>query len=153
MKKLFTLFFIMFLAIGCGSVKMIEGTSIEDTTENRDIISFMNKYNENLIAKNSDTLFSMASKEYYDNGGTATSSKDDFGYTQLKELLNSRFEKVAEIQQKIKIVKIFKVDEKIFVDYEYDAKFRIQNEWSAKKDINQMVLEKTDNGYKILKGM
>ncbi len=153
MKKISIFFLIILFFIGCSSVKMIDGTSIEDTTENRDIISFMNKYNENLISKNSDALFAMASKDYYDNGGTATTSKDDFAYTQLKELLNSRFEKVAEIQQTIKITRVLKVEKQIFVDYEYNAKFRIQNEWTPKKDINQMVLVKTADGYQIIKGM
>lgn len=156
MKILPIIAILFFTLWGCQSQKTIDSTQIEDTEENRSLIQIANQYNQHINQKNVEKLFELASKEYYDNGGTAT-TEDDFGYGALKKRLQERFALISEINQKIKVTQIIKNDDRFFITYHYDGRFLInvkgKKRWHTKQDMNQLVLIKSKNGFKIIKGM
>ena len=158
MTKQIIIFFLLGLfVISCSnSNKMIKGTNIPETETNKAIVTLLNKYNKALETMNVDTLLSIASKDYYDNAGT-TDSKDDFGYSQLKEILEDRFKSIREIHQKMYINSIIDDNEHYVVNYNYKGRFLMEVNsktlWIEKEDKNEIVIIKVDNEYKILKGM
>ena len=158
MKIIVMILGLSLLFISCSSQKMIEGTTIKDSDENRELYDIMQKYNKYLEAKDIDGIMSLVSKRYYDNSGTIDNA-DDFGYSQLKDILTKRFSQIKEIFQTIKVRKIVhsKSDNKYYVTYEYNAKFLMNigsnSEWHKKSDINQMVFQKEDKKFKIIKGL
>jgi len=158
MKIIIMVLSLGFLLISCSSQKMIEGTTIKDTDINREIYDIMHNYNKYLEEKNIDEIMKLVSKRYYDNSGTIDNS-DDFGYSQLKEILEKRFSQVKEIFQVIRVNKIVynKLDKKYYVTYEYNAKFLMNignnKEWHKKTDVNQIVFQKEDKKLKIVKGL
>jgi len=158
MKIIIMVLGISLFFISCSSQKMIEGTSIKDTDVNRELYEIMQKYNKYLEAKDIDGIMSLVSKRYYDNSGTIDNT-DDFGYSQLKNILKKRFSQTKEIFQTINIRKIIylKSDDKYYVTYEYNAKFLMNidgnSEWHKKSDINQMIFKKENDSFKIIKGL
>jgi len=144
--------------VSCSSQKMIEGTSVKDTDDNRVIYDIMMKYNKNLEEKNVDALMKLVSNRYYDGMGTIDSS-DDYGYSQLRDILEKRFAQIKEIFQIIKVKKIIhnKSNKHYYVVYQYDAKFLMNIEgnekWHKKIDTNQITLVKEGKEFKIIKGL
>jgi len=149
---------VLLFFVSCSSQKMIEGTNVKDTDDNRVIYDIIMKYNKHLEEKNIDELMNLVSKRYYDGVGTIDSS-DDYGYSQLRAILEKRFSQIKEIFQVIKIDKIIhnKKTKKYHVVYQYDAKFLMNigdnNKWHKKIDTNQISLVKEDNKFKIIKGL
>jgi hypothetical protein len=158
MKTIVMILGLTFLFISCSSQKMIVGTTIEDTETNRVLYDIMQNYNKNIEEKNIDNLMKLVSTRYYDNSGTVDTS-DDFGYSQLKDVLKKRFLQIKDIFQTIKIKSIVenKTDNKYYVTYEYTAKFLMSidenKEWHEKSDINQIVFQKEGQEFKIIKGL
>ncbi len=158
MKIIMMILSLSILFVSCSSQKMIEGTSIKDSDENRELYNIMQKYNKSLEEKNIDEIMAIVSKRYYDNSGTIDNT-DDFGYSQLRDILTKRFSQIKEIFQTIKVRKINynKSTDKYYVTYQYDAKFLMNignnDEWHKKSDINQIVFKKEDESFKIIKGL
>jgi len=158
MKNVILFLTLIFLGFSCSSQKMIEGTNIKDTDDNKVIYNIIIEYNKALEGKDAEKLMTLVSKRYYDSAGTIDGS-DDYGYSQLKEILEKRFAQVKEIFQNITIKKIFhnKSEKKYYVSYEYNAKFLMdvdgKKEWHKKIDVNQIVLVKEGDEFKIIKGL
>ncbi len=154
--KYFTVLLLSLLLFSCSSKTTIKGTTIENNKQNKEVVDFILYYNSLLEKKDVSGLFNLASKDFYDNGGTTT-TEDDFSYNQLKDVLEKRFKNIKEIKQTVFIKNIIFDDNKIFVTYDYDGRFLMsvdnKDEWRTKKDINQIELIKTDKSYKIVKGM
>lgn len=158
MKIIMIILSLSILFVSCSSQKMIAGTSIKDSDENRELYNIMQKYNNALENKNIDKIMTLVSKRYYDNSGTIDNT-DDFGYSQLKDILTKRFSQIKEIFQTIKVKKINynKSTDQYYVTYQYNAKFLMNignnEEWHKKSDINQMIFKKEDKKFKIIKGL
>jgi len=158
MKNVVLFLGLILLGISCSSQKMIEGTNIKDVDDNRVIYNIITEYNKALEGKDIEKLMSLVSKRYYDGAGTIDGS-DDYGYSQLREILEKRFSQIKEIFQNITIKKIFynKKENKYYVFYDYNAKFLMdidgKKEWHKKIDVNQIILVKEGNKFKIIKGL
>ncbi len=154
--KYFAVLLLSFIIFSCGTKTTIKGTTIENNKQNKEVVDFVLYYNTLLEKKDVSGLFNIASKDFYDNGGTTT-TEDDFSYSQLKDVLDKRFKNIKEIKQIVFIKSIIFEDDKIFVTYDFDGRFLMsvdgKDEWRTKKDINQLELIKTDKSYKIVKGM
>lgn len=143
-------------AFGC-SKTLIPNTDVEDTSENRDVIFFCEKYRKGLEDRKVGELLKMMSPAYFDTGGT-TKSGDDADFDAIKDFLTGDFLKATGIRYEIRYRRVtFTQQNHIFVDYTYAAAWRIPgvkgDEWHHRVADNRLDLVRDGESYKIVRGM
>jgi len=142
---------------GCGA-SYIPNTTVEDTSENRKIIGFCEKYRRAVEDRDVDTLVSMAHPRYFETGGNAKST-DDIDYNGLRSYLSEKFKQTKQIRYEIKYHRVAEAENKvILVEFTYTASFQIPTAggdmWHRAVRDNQLQLMRDgSDGYKILRGM
>lgn len=160
MGKLLLLVVLM-LSSACGGRKhTIPGTDVRDTTFNRGIMAAVERYRVAVEEADIATLLLLASKDYWEDGGT-TSGSDDYGYEKLREVLTARFHKAKEIRYALRYLDVKRecrsgaLDSKgnsigelcrAYVDVLIDASFTVLDARDQEKrldmrDQNQLVLQ------------
>ena len=143
----------------------IPNTDVEDTEENRKLISFCEQYRKAVERRDVALLLKLVSTEYYEDGGNADAS-DDMDYAQFKEYLTgatadetgTAFLDALAIRHEIRYRRVVKENDRIFIDYTYSASYKIPTTggeaWKRKVDDNRLELVETAEGeYKIIAGM
>lgn len=154
-----------FLALGLGaglgtvgcSKSYIPNTDVEDSSENRKVISFCEEYRHAVEDKDVGRLLKMASPRYYEDGGN-TNAEDDIDFDGLKDYLTATFVKTQTIRYEIRYRKVSVAEnKKIFVEYTYSASYRIPGlkgeEWKHTVADNRLELVQDGEVYKITAGM
>jgi hypothetical protein len=140
---------------GC-STHYIPNTDVEDTTENRKIVTFCERYRHAVERKNVGELLALVHPEYYEDGGNIDAS-DDLDYAGLKDYLTSKFQDARAIRYEIRYRRVIQEDEVVFVDYTYSASYRIPStrgeEWRRKVEENRLELVPFNDEYRIVAGM
>jgi hypothetical protein len=144
------------LTFAC-SKSYIPNTDVEDTSDNRKVVLFCERYRHAVEEKNIAELLRMASPSYYEDGGNVK-SEDDYDYNGLKEYLINTFSKTNGIRYEIRYRRVtFTETNRIYVDYTYAAAYRIPGlkgeEWRHKVADNRLELVRDGDGYKIQSGM
>lgn len=133
------------LLTGCAT-RYIPNTDVEDTEDNRSIVTFCEKYRHAVELKDVGELLKLASNEYYEDGGNIDAS-DDLDYAGLRDYLTNRFVDAQAIRYEIRYRRILHealeakdsgssngsddgnggttAREIIYVDYTYSASYRI----------------------------
>ncbi len=142
--------------VGCAKTT-IPNTDVEDSSQNRKVVTFCEEYRHGVEDKNVGLLLKLASLRYFEDGGNAN-AEDDIDYAGLKDYLTNTFMKTQAIRYEVRYRKIsFTENEHIFVDYTYAASFRIpgvkQEEWRHTVAENRLELVKEGETYRILSGM
>lgn len=143
-------------AAGC-SKTYIPNTDVEDTSTNRQIISFCEDYRHAVEDKDVPKLLDMASPRYYEDGGN-TNPEDDIDFDGLKDYLTSTFGKTQTIRYEIRYRKVtVNESRRVFVEYTYSASYRIPGlkgeEWKHTVADNRLELVPEGESFKILAGM
>jgi hypothetical protein len=140
---------------GC-TTHYIPNTDVEDTAENRKIITFCERYRHAVERKNVGELLSLVSTEYYEDGGNIDAS-DDMDYAGLKDYLTSKFQDARAIRYEIRYRRVVLEEDVIYVDYTYSASYRIPSakgeEWRRKVEENRLELVAHQDDFKIIAGM
>lgn len=141
---------------GC-STAYIPNTTVDDTSDNRKIITFCEQYRHAVEEKNVGLLLKLASTQYFEDGGN-TNADDDIDYEGLKDYLTSSFLKTTGIRYEIKYRRVSLTEKnQIYVDYTYAASYRIPglrgDEWHHRVAENRLVLVPEGETFKIIAGM
>lgn len=140
---------------GCNKT-YIQNTDVEDTEQHREIITFCEQYRRALERKDIATLLSMASPEYYENGGNVDAS-DDIDYAGLKDYLTDRFSDANAIRYEIRYRRITREGPRVFVDYTYSGSFRLPTnegeKWRSTVEENRLELLEHGDTFTIVAGM
>lgn len=144
------------LPVGCSST-YIPNTTVEDTSDNRRVIGFCEKYRRAVEDRDVDLLVSMASARYFETGGNAKSG-DDIDYNGLREYLTSKFKQTKAIRYEIKYHRVAETENKvILVEFTYTASFQIPTAngdmWHRAVRDNQLQLIREGDSFRILRGM
>ncbi len=148
----------LLLAPGCASSpKYIANTKVVDTTENKQILTTLEKYRTALEERDATKLLMLASDRYWEDAGTPT-GEDDYGYEKLKDVLTVRLSRASEIRYSLRYKRIRLNAGKAFVDVLIDASFTITDADgnSVRRDMrdrNQFVLVQDGEDWKFLSGM
>jgi hypothetical protein len=153
------------LLVGCSS-HYIPNTDVDDTDENRAIVSFCESYRRAVERKDIPALVEMASQDYYENGGNLDAS-DDIDYAGLQDYLAKKFEDAKGIRYEIRYRRVIEVDVEsveddedkavIFVDYTYSGSYRVATKvgemWRSTVEENRLELIAHGDSYRIVAGM
>lgn len=165
------------LLSGC-ALHYIPNTDVEDTDDNRKVISFCEKYRHAVELKDVGELMKLASPDYYEDGGNVDAS-DDLDYAGLRDYLSGKFKDARAIRYEIRYRRVLRQDvpadsavgqngksaqgdepmELIYVDYTYSASYRIPaakggDEWRRRVEDNRLEIVRYPNDqYRILAGM
>jgi hypothetical protein len=142
---------------GCTAhTRNIPKTRIPDTDENRQILGVVEKYRMAVETKDAPKIMALASKRYWEDGGTPTGA-DDYGYDGLREVLMGRFQRADEIRYSIKYLRVRRDGERALVDVIIDASYSIAgargDERHDERDQNQFVLEREGDRWLFVSGM
>ncbi len=145
------------LTLGGCAKTLIPNTDVEDTSENRRVIAFCEKYRRAVEDRDVDALVAMASPRYFETGGNAKSS-DDIDYNGLREYLTSKFKLTKAIRYEIRYRRVSETENKVIhVDFTYTASFQIPTAqgdmWHRAVRDNRLVLIRHEDGFRILGGM
>lgn len=154
---------VVLLAGACGPrTEYIKGTKIARTSENQKLISRVEQYRSAVEEKDAAGLLLMASREYWEDGGTPT-GEDDYGFAGLKEVLTTRFKQADSIRysmryKRIRVQRGASDSRRAFVDVLVDASFTIPDargglRRSDLRDQGQLVLEWDGEKWMFLSGM
>lgn len=156
MKNLVLVLAVSLASIGC-SKTYIPNTDVEDTSDNKKVISFCEEYRHAVEDKDVGKLLKLASPRYYEDGGN-TNPEDDIDFDGLKDYLTGTFVKTTSIRYEIRYRKVtFAENRKVFVEYSYSASYRIPGlkgeEWKHTVADNRLELVQDGESYKIVAGM
>ena len=99
----------------------------------------------------------MASKDYWEDGGTATGA-DDYGYDGLKDVLKGCFQKSEHVRYSIRYLRIRRSGSDAYVEAHVHASWTVEDARGEplrkdKKSQEQWVLRWDGEHWKFLSGM
>ena len=139
------------------SKMLIPNTDVEDTTQNRDVVLFCERYRHAIEDKNVPELLKVMSPGYFEDGGN-TKNEDDADYDKVREFLTGDFLHTGGIRYEIRYRRITYTETKhVYVDYTYAAAWKLpglkQDEWHHRVADNRLDLVKDGDAFKIVAGM
>jgi hypothetical protein len=152
---------LLLIAAACAAcasqTSYIYGTKVPDTEQNRSLISVCEQYRVAVEKKDVNALLGLASRNYWEDGGTPTGS-DDYGYDGLRAVLESRFERADGIRYTMKYMDIKRLaPNRAAVDVMIDATYSISSARGPQRldmrDQNEMVLEWDGKRWLFVSGM
>lgn len=146
-------------ALGAGCTRdKIPNTDVEDSSEAREVIDFVEKYRVAVTERSVPKLLALAHPDYFDDMGTPQ-GEDDVDLDGLTERLTKTFnEDLMSVHYDIRYRDVVFLPTKILVDYTYIGRFRINtpdgSRWERRLADNRMVLVKSgEDDFKIASGM
>jgi hypothetical protein len=145
------------LFIACASsTRYVPGTKLVDTDENRRIIGAIEQYRLAMERRDAGALLSMASKNYWEDGGTPVGS-DDYGYDGLRDVLATRFQRAESVRYNMRYMGLRRERNLAYVEVLVDASYTISTAGGPvrqeMRDQNQLVLEFDGRRWLFLSGM
>ncbi len=151
------LFLLLALAGGCARTKLISGTQVPDTEENRAILQAIETYRQRLLEKNVEGLLLLASDKYFEDSGTPRAD-DDYGYAGLKVVLANRLNRLRSLRYEIQYRGV-KVDRdsaqvEVFINGAFELQAESGDRYRRVSDYHRFVLERAgEKKWKFLSGM
>jgi len=135
----------------------IPNTDVQDTSENRDIILFCEKYRHAMEDRNVADLLRLMSPGYFEDAGN-TKNEDDADFEAMRQFLTGDFLKTTGIRYEIRYRRVTLTETNhIFVDYSYAAAWKIpgakSEEWHHEVTDNRLDLVRDGESFKIVSGM
>ncbi len=134
-----------------------EEAKIEDNETNREVLEVLLKYRQALVRKDFGELGAMISDDYYDNGSTTNTTRDDYGKEQLSEFFEMLANHSESIQYRVMVKQVQVNKSEAFIDYEYRFayQFKVGDEesWDAGVDVNRLELKRVGEQWKIVSGL
>jgi len=148
---------LLVLASACAA-NQIEGTTVEDTEENRAIYDVVQAYVEAIEKRDVDLLASLISPTYFENSSTTASDEDDYGFEALREkVLPLLQDNIKAVQYRVRLTRIEVAGDRASADYEFWLKFLYaeggREGWRVENDFNRLDFLKGPDGWKISGGL
>lgn len=163
MKNAFYLLFFLLLGttvIGCAT-KYIPKTMIEDTEENRQLVSVVENYRTAMESLDANRILELAAPNYYDTSGTPMPD-DDVDLTGLKEFFQNYFSKIKALRLVVRVEKVLPDEEdenKMNIDFRYIVRYQmalpVGDLWKSDEELKRMTLVRQSEAspWLILNGM
>lgn len=147
---------VLLSSVGCAT-RYIPNTDVEDTDDNRKVITFCERYRHAVQERNVPLLLQLASPDYYEDGGNVDPA-DDMDFDGLRDYLEGKFKESRAIRYEIRYRRVTKgKKDRLFVDYTYSASYKIPGlkaeEWRHTVAENRLELVPEKDSFKIVAGM
>src|SRR5260370_33547997 len=144
------------LSFGCAKT-YIPNTDVQDTSENRNIILFCEKYRHAMEDRSVGDLLKLMSPAYFEDAGNIK-NEDDADFEAMRQFLTGDFLKTTGIRYEIRYRRVTLTETNhIFVDYSYSAAWKIpgakNEEWHHEVTDNRLDLVRDGESFKIVSGM
>jgi len=141
----------------CGPA-VIEGTTVPDTAENREILDILEQYRAAVERRDAETLALLVSPRYFENASSTSDPKDDYGFQEMiQKVLPVLQDNVQQVQYKITVERVDVTGNMASVYYEWDMTFKYaeggMEGWSTAKDKNRLDLSLEGGHWKIVAGL
>jgi hypothetical protein len=140
---------LVLMAVAACSPRLIPGTPLEETADNRAILDVLRQYKNAFEARDAASIAGLASGRYLD-------ARDSISRETLDKSLAERFEHVKDARLDIQVRRIEVERQQATVEYFYATAFLIDAagaDWVRESDDKRMTLERTNEGWKILNGL
>ena len=142
---------------GCAHQKLLEGTTVVDTEDNRSVVAVVEQYRQRLLEKDVEGLLVLASDRYFEDSGTP-SAEDDYGYQGLKTALTKSLSRVKslryDIQYKNVRIEGRRAEVEVFLSGAFELIAESGERYRRVSDYHRFVLERTDRSkWKFVSGM
>lgn len=143
--------------LACGPA-YIEGTTVPDTSENRDLLQAVEQYRVAVEQRDAGALVELVAKGYFENASTTSEAKDDYGYEQLlRKVLPVLQDNVKKVLYKITVEKVSIKGSQASAFVEYELTFQYEEGglegWATGKDKNRLDFVMEDGRWKIIAGL
>jgi hypothetical protein len=138
--------------------KLIANSNLEDTEENRQVLTLVAKYQAAVIGRSMDALLPLVAADYFEDLGNLD-AKDDYNRDGLQQRLTAHFARMKDIDMQIFVQKIDRTNpEKVAVDYRYNSRTLVTlpagDKWVTSTDVNRLWLRPVGEGdYRIVAGL
>jgi hypothetical protein len=144
-------------ASGCGP-SVIDDSEVEATDENLEVWDVVQKYRQALEERDVDLLYTLVSREYFENSGTTDTQDDDYGYEVLREkVMPVLRDNVKKVRFEVKLKDIRTTPNRAWADFEYFARFLYteagKDGWVTRNDFNRLEFLREDGTWKIASGL
>jgi hypothetical protein len=143
------------LLLAACAARQIPGTQIADTQDTRAILQVMERYRSALEARDAQALQQLVSQNFRDNAGTDDPA-DDLTYENLPQALPALFSRLESPQVELDVRRVEVKDGLATVIYYWNATWRMPSLQSAPRresELEQMVLERQEGGWRIVSGL
>ena len=140
---------LVLMAVAACSPRLIPGTPLEETADNRAILDVLRQYKNAFEARDAASIAGLASSRYLD-------ARDSISRETLDKSLTERFEHIKDARLDIQVRRIEVERQQATVEYFYSTAFLIDAagaDWVRESDDKRMTLERTNEGWKILNGL
>ena len=141
---------------------LIPGTEVEDTADNRAILTFLTRYQAAMQAKSATDILELCAADYYERNGN-DDPKDDYNRDGLKVKLEDHFSRTKELILEMYVQKIEQNSERyIGVTYRYNTRalvtFPAGDKWITATEVNKIILRPIDDDkdelhFRIMSGL
>ena len=145
------------IQFGCAPA-YVRGTQIDYTPERQEVAQVIEIYRKAVENRDVNTLKSLASEQYYENGSTTNNPSDDYDYSGLYGVLEKLGNQVKAVKYSLTIKSISVMKDSAAIDVEYTGQFLYtineQDRWSTYADKNRITLKRDrQRKWKIVSGM
>ncbi len=147
---------LLLMAAGCAR-QTIPNTDVPDTSENREVVEFLERYRLAVEERNVGGILAMVSQRYFDDNGTPGGA-DDLDFEGLQGKL-ARWEGLLDVRYDIRYRRVtFREDNiHVLVDFTFAGRFRVATpegeRWARRLGDNRIVLAREEGEYRILSGL
>ncbi|MBI2377035.1 MAG: nuclear transport factor 2 family protein [Deltaproteobacteria bacterium] len=146
---------VAFSLAACAHSKIPE-TQIDDTPENREVLSVVETYKTAFEARDADKIIALVSPSFYEDNGN-TDAADDYDRNGLADALKKDFERTKKVQLELRIDDIQVEDQTAaaFVFYTLRAHndYPAGEKWQTTTDRSRISLELKDGRWLISSGI
>jgi hypothetical protein len=144
---------------GC-KPELIPNTTVEDSEENRKVLTFLTRYQAAMQERSVDKVTALCAADYFEDNGNED-PKDDYNLDGLKKKLTEHFARTKELVLEVYVQKIEHAEDgRILVAYRYNTRalvgFPSGDKWLTATEVNKIVLRAVANdeaGYRIVAGL
>jgi hypothetical protein len=145
------------LAGACAHTRVLPGTQVADTQDNRAILAVIEQYRMRLLEKNIEGLLNLASRAYFEDAGTPT-AEDDYGYEGLKYVLTNRLARLKSLRYDIQYrnvrVRAGRAEVEVFLSGAFEVIAESGDRYRRVSDYHMFELERGEKDHwKFLSGM
>ncbi len=159
MKRIALLPLAALLVLSACTTRYIANTRIEDTSENRAILTVIEQYRRAVDDRDVERILELTTDDFFEDPGTPNDASDDYDKAGLRARLESSFAKVQDQRLRIDVRKIHVSDDgkTAHVEYRFDFRYRLNlpnaNEWREANDLNRVSLRRVDDSWKFTAGL